>query len=206
MSLLNRFKRFPLLKQQKSSLKIEKRVFNGDIENIPFKDGSFDVVISIGVLQFLPDYEKCIKEYSRVVKNGGNIIVTFPNIFRIGNFFDPYYYIVRGAHYLTYLIGRGRIIAAISDPNTLSTNKYFTNQRYVYGNWNKYMIRYHLKSYKINSVGYGPFTIWSKSIFSDNFTIRISNMIDDISMVMGFRWLKYFANRWVVSLQKVQYQ
>lgn len=47
-----------------------------DAENLPFKDDSFDVVISSHVLEHLPNFEKGLSEIKRVMKN--RAIVALP--------------------------------------------------------------------------------------------------------------------------------
>jgi ubiquinone/menaquinone biosynthesis C-methylase UbiE len=46
-----------------------------DAENLPFPDGSFDVVYSFGVLHHTPNTQKSIDEVYRVLKPGGRIII-----------------------------------------------------------------------------------------------------------------------------------
>lgn len=48
-------------------------VFQGDAERIPFKDDTFDMVVSIGVLHHTPDIERAIGEIHRVLKEDGEI-------------------------------------------------------------------------------------------------------------------------------------
>ena len=48
---------------------------NGDAENLPFPDASFDIVYSFGVLHHTPGTEKAIREVHRCVKPGGKAIV-----------------------------------------------------------------------------------------------------------------------------------
>jgi ubiquinone/menaquinone biosynthesis C-methylase UbiE len=47
-----------------------------DADHLPFKDGSFDVVVSITLLQNVPKPEETMKEIARVLKPGGVAIVT----------------------------------------------------------------------------------------------------------------------------------
>ena len=50
--------------------KIEYQVI--DIQNIPFEDDSFDIVIANMMLYHVPDLKKGLSEVRRVLKNGGN--------------------------------------------------------------------------------------------------------------------------------------
>jgi len=48
----------------------------GDIENMPFENNSFDVVISNCVLNLLPDKQKAFSEIFRVLKSNGHFCVS----------------------------------------------------------------------------------------------------------------------------------
>lgn len=51
----------------------------GSVENLDFPPESFDAVLSMGVLEYLPDAAPAISEMYRVLKPGGTLIVTLPN-------------------------------------------------------------------------------------------------------------------------------
>lgn len=46
----------------------------GDAENLPFPDASFDAVVSRWVLWTLPNPEKALREWQRVVRPGGKVV------------------------------------------------------------------------------------------------------------------------------------
>ena len=46
-----------------------------DAENLPFADGSFDIVYSNGVLHHTPDTEKALAEVHRLLKPGGQAVI-----------------------------------------------------------------------------------------------------------------------------------
>ena len=60
----------------------------GDGQCLPFKDGVFDCVISIDVLEHVPYPEKMIKEIQRVLKRNGTLILSTPWFFYLHE--EPY--------------------------------------------------------------------------------------------------------------------
>jgi SAM-dependent methyltransferase len=51
----------------------------GRIEAMDFPDATFDLVISLGVVEYIADDEAAIREMARVTRPGGSIIVSLPN-------------------------------------------------------------------------------------------------------------------------------
>ncbi len=58
---------------RKAGMNIEFKI--GDAENLPFGNDSFDAVICRHLLWTLPNPQKAVKEWSRVVRNGGRVVV-----------------------------------------------------------------------------------------------------------------------------------
>jgi len=58
------------------SAKVELGV--ASIEDLPFADGAFDVVVALGVLEYV-DCSRALREMSRVVRPGGTVVVTMLN-------------------------------------------------------------------------------------------------------------------------------
>ena len=53
----------------------------GDVESLPFLDGSFDAAVCSGVIDYLPTDDKLLGEAARVLKPGGRLIVCLTNKF-----------------------------------------------------------------------------------------------------------------------------
>src|SRR6266705_1756754 len=51
----------------------------GDIEHIPFPDNAFDVVVSLGVIEYLESDEQALREIRRVLKPGGRAVIAISN-------------------------------------------------------------------------------------------------------------------------------
>lgn len=69
------------------------RMLQGDIRNMPFEDGSFDGVISLGAVEHVPEGpEQSLREIARVLRPGGRAFITVPNyaLFQ-ALFFRAYY-------------------------------------------------------------------------------------------------------------------
>ena len=49
------------------------RIVEGSAEHVPFDDASFDVVISNGVIDLIPDKDAVLSEITRVLRPGGRI-------------------------------------------------------------------------------------------------------------------------------------
>lgn len=51
----------------------------GDIEQLTLRDASYDAVLCMGVLEYLPRYTRALAEVSRVLKPGGIAVLAVPN-------------------------------------------------------------------------------------------------------------------------------
>ncbi len=56
---------------------LPKRFVNGDATLLPFADGEFDLVMSIGVLHHIPGTRQACREVMRVVRPGGSVRIMF---------------------------------------------------------------------------------------------------------------------------------
>ncbi|MFH0936537.1 MAG: glycosyltransferase [Candidatus Woesearchaeota archaeon] len=80
-----RFNRLRFLK------KTNRYLINGDVNNLPFKDKSYKVIIFSNVLEHLENDQKALKEINRVLKNNSILILNTPDygtlMWRIIEFF-----------------------------------------------------------------------------------------------------------------------
>ena len=60
----------------------------GDIENLPYQNATFDVIICLGVIAYLPSEKKALEELRRVLKPGGVLIISFINKARFVRLLD----------------------------------------------------------------------------------------------------------------------
>ncbi|WP_049998246.1 methyltransferase domain-containing protein [Halococcus sediminicola] len=55
------------------------KFYRGDAERLPFADDVFDAVWSSGSIEYWPDPVATLREFRRVVKPGGNVLVVGPD-------------------------------------------------------------------------------------------------------------------------------
>lgn len=70
---------------------IKDKVFfiNGDVENLPFKDKSVDLILSIEVISYTDNFKKALIEMKRVLADNGAIVISVENKYG-GILCDPY--------------------------------------------------------------------------------------------------------------------
>ena len=57
------------------------KLIQSDLTRLPFKDGTADKIICSEVLEHIPDWGSAIKEFSRVLRSKGEIIISTPNVY-----------------------------------------------------------------------------------------------------------------------------
>ncbi|MEN2974728.1 MAG: methyltransferase domain-containing protein [Candidatus Caldarchaeales archaeon] len=64
----------------------DKELVQADLEHLPFRDNCFSVVSCTEVLEHLPLPEKAVREFYRVLEDGGVLIGTVPSIHPVWRF------------------------------------------------------------------------------------------------------------------------
>jgi ubiquinone/menaquinone biosynthesis C-methylase UbiE len=70
---------FSMLKNAKSKGQTSFRVLQGNMLNLPFRDCSFDKIVSITALEFIEDGRRAMEELFRVARRGGTVVVATLN-------------------------------------------------------------------------------------------------------------------------------
>ncbi len=94
----------------------------GSVMQLPFADQRFDIVLCTEVLEHIPNPEKALLEFQRVLKHGGTLFLTVPFLYQLHETpYDFYRYTYYGLKYLIESNGfeikefkaRGEIIAVV---------------------------------------------------------------------------------------------
>lgn len=77
------------------------RITQGEVSNIPFDDGSFDLVFSLGVLHHIPDTAQAVMDCVKKVKDGGFFMVyLYYNLDNRGPLYKLLFWISNGFRWL----------------------------------------------------------------------------------------------------------
>ena len=71
-----------------------------DVQDLPFADGNFDVVVAAWMLYHVPDRDRALSELARVLRPGGRLVATTNSLLHL--------------HELRELVGSGRSTIAFS--------------------------------------------------------------------------------------------
>lgn len=75
-----------------SGFRGNKADFCGDAANLPLADASIDTILCTEVLEHVPDPERTIGEFARVLRPGGTLITTAPFVYPIHDAHDYFRY------------------------------------------------------------------------------------------------------------------
>jgi SAM-dependent methyltransferase len=175
----------------------------GDIEALPFEQDSFDAVLSLGVLMYLPTDHQALSEISRVVNSGGILLLNVPNLVRINMLFDPYY-LYRAVKYAWHLSTRGRNSPKKSlAPLDIRSNEHFTNRRYLFTKLTKLLNEHNFTNVKIIGAHYSPMTFFGTDIMRIKENVALSENLARLSGKKGFGWLHALASEWVICATRI---
>jgi ubiquinone/menaquinone biosynthesis C-methylase UbiE len=109
-------------RQRRTGHPLEKRsrFARGDVERLQFAPGTFDAVLCMGVLEYLPHYACALAEIRRVLAPGGIAVLTLPNR-------ASAYHVARNGYLALRSLARqvlGRNVQADIEPNRCVPRKF----------------------------------------------------------------------------------
>jgi SAM-dependent methyltransferase len=84
------------------------RTSEGDVRHLPFPDGTFQLVVALGVLPWISPLDGPIREMTRVLRTGGYLIITVDNRWRLHELLDPFAWLSRAKNHLALSVGTRR--------------------------------------------------------------------------------------------------
>jgi ubiquinone/menaquinone biosynthesis C-methylase UbiE len=133
------------------------RVDLGDAYALPFPGESFDLVVAIGLLPWLPRVEPAILEVARVLKPGGHAILHADNWARLNTFLDPKSNLILAPlkHRLKAVLVRFGLHHQAPYPNPT-----FHRRRFI----DETLARVRLVKVRSRTIGFGPFSLFGRVV------------------------------------------
>lgn len=152
----------------------------GDIEALPFPDGAFDAVFSLGVICYLPADEAALRELSRVTRSGGLLMLSVPNKINLTAITDPVLYAQKKL---------GRLLRSRGDRSDGGDGATYTERYYTISRVNDLLERAGFVPEAFRTLGFGPISVLGRSLVSQPAAIRISRALEALHWLPGVRAL-----------------
>lgn len=152
----------------------ESGLHQGDCRKTPWPGGSFDIVVCLGVISYLEDYDPVLDEIDRLLKPGGTLLISFRNIH------NPV---------LSDPVALGRRLLRLLLVPLLGPRK---ETEFAIGRWldfrtvTRKIEARGLQPVDFYGIGFGPFRLAGRKLFSERRSIRIS------------RWLARVCASWSI--------
>jgi SAM-dependent methyltransferase len=198
-------------RRQTSECGLSVEFTRGSLMALPFGSGSFDAAVCVGVLGHYPlrrgsgNFEEDdvlgLREVVRVLRPGGFMVLTLPNLYRLHWLLDPVQ-LRRAFQHRRLLLaleagsadGQGRPPASTFGQEPATRHQTPSEMlRLVRGEG--------LEILGLDGVGFGPFTILGRPLFSDERSVRISAKLERIAQGSVFSPLNRLAGTWVLTLR-----
>jgi len=143
----------------------------GDVHNLGFQSNSFDLVIALGVIPWLHSESRAVGEMARVLKPGGFLLASADNRLRLTSLTDP-----QSTPLLApFRRAAKRIVATLKSRDARLEKLY--NKRHAPREIDSLFALAKLRKTKSDSIGFGPFMIFEKEIFSDRVSLKLHRML-----------------------------
>jgi ubiquinone/menaquinone biosynthesis C-methylase UbiE len=148
-----------------------------DVHELPFAAGSFDLVVAVGVMPWLHSPQAAVAEMARVLRPGGQLVLTADNRARLTSFTDPRRIMAIPPLKRVYRRLRG------IDPHTIST---LHSPRAI----DRMLAAVGLQRRARSTIGFGPLSFLGRAVFTGAAGIAIDRRLQALADrgVPGLRW------------------
>jgi ubiquinone/menaquinone biosynthesis C-methylase UbiE len=152
-------------------------VSQADVHALPYEPGHFDLVVAVGVIPWLHSPPDAVAEMARVLRGGGQFVLTADNGARLSSFTDP-----RGLLALTPL---RRVYHALRNrPEEAVSHLHFPSRI------DRFLVQAGLQIGARRTIGFGPLSLVGRPLFGEERAIRVNNRLQALADAgkPGLRW------------------
>ncbi|HEV2034869.1 MAG TPA: methyltransferase domain-containing protein [Candidatus Dormibacteraeota bacterium] len=128
-------------------------------------DGNYGLVLALGVIPWLHSPELAVAEVSRVLGQGGHLIVNASNRGRLHHLIDPLLTPALGP-----LRGAARSLLGGGKPQSQEMPAYVLHWPRQF---DAMLARHHLRKMRARTFGFGPFSFWGRRLVSEGRSVRL---------------------------------
>ncbi len=172
------------------------RLHLADVHALPFEAKTFDAVIAVGVIPWLHSEHIALREMQRVLKHGGYLLVTADNNARLNRILDPLSCPVFAPLRMT----AKRLLQLCG---SWSPDAGFQPKRHYPSEVNRFISSCNLKKIKSCTIGFGPFTLFRKELFTDSIGIKLHRRLQPMASRKGFSPLRWTGSHYLVLAVKL---
>ena len=172
------------------------RIHSADVHALPFVAQTFDLVIAIGVIPWLHSERAALQEMRRVLKPGGHLLLTADNNARLNRLLDPLSSPLSAP--FRFAAKRFMRLCGVWSPKSE-----FRSKRHYPSELNRLIREYRFMNLKCGTVGFGPFTLFGKTLFADASGLRLHRSLQTLSMRRGVLPLRWTGSHYLVLATKV---
>jgi ubiquinone/menaquinone biosynthesis C-methylase UbiE len=151
-----------------------------DAHALPFESSRFELVVAVGVIPWLHSPSDSLEEMARVLRPGGQLILTADNRARLSSFTDP-----RAMLALITPLRRAWRALTRRRPRPLAANRLDFPRRI-----DRLLVAANLRPLGHRTVGFGPFSFLGRPLFGERRGVLINDRLQALADrgVPGLRW------------------
>jgi ubiquinone/menaquinone biosynthesis C-methylase UbiE len=171
------------------------RIHTADVHALPFQPQTFDLVVAIGVIPWLHSEQVALQEMQRVLKPGGCLLVTADNNARLNGIVDP----LSSPLSLPVRWVAKRLLQLLG---LWPTNSRFRPKRHYPSEVDRLMGECNFKKLKSCTVGFGPFSLFGKTLLTDSIGIGLHRRLERLASRPYFSLLRWTGSHYLVLATK----
>jgi SAM-dependent methyltransferase len=160
-----------------------------DVHQLPYESGHFDLVVAVGVIPWLHSPAAAVAEMARVLRPGGELVLTADNAARLISFTDP-----RGLLALTPL---KRVRVALKRRQGLVSSRLDFPSRIE-----RLLVESGLRPLERQTIGFGPLSFLGRPMLNEPRGIRVNRRLQALAN-RGVPGLKGTGWHYVVRARKL---
>jgi SAM-dependent methyltransferase len=139
-----------------------------DVHELPFETGHFDLVVAVGVIPWLHSPVDAVAEMARVLRPGGELVLTADNGARLVSFTDP-----RGLLALTPL--KRALVALRKRRGRISSQLHFPSR--IEG----MLLESGLQPLERRTIGFGPLSFMGRPLLSERRAVSVNGRLQRLA-------------------------